>query len=290
MLILLLVSMLTLAFNIQPAKEEWTGTVYIRADGSIDPPDAPIKTYDNITYVLTSNVSSSGDGIVVERNNIILDGAGYTVQGPKVGYSVGILLNAGNITIKNMNVRQFYYGIFLNESSNNKIIDNYIVDNGVGILLFDSSNNSIIGNNVNNTMWKVAYGIFLFLDCLNNIISGNNIANNSFGILLELSSNNSITENMFVINDGLAVFDSYNNIVVNNLVNNKPLVYLENASNVAVEDAGQVILVNCNRVSVEGLNLSNTDIGLELWKTNNAIISGNNIANNGWRFSRWLLK
>jgi len=40
-LMLLLTSMLALAFNIKPAKGEWTGTVYIRANGSIDPPDAP---------------------------------------------------------------------------------------------------------------------------------------------------------------------------------------------------------------------------------------------------------
>ncbi len=44
MLTLLLVSRLTLTFNIQPSKTGWTGTVYIRVDGSIDPPDAPIKT------------------------------------------------------------------------------------------------------------------------------------------------------------------------------------------------------------------------------------------------------
>jgi len=49
MLTLLFISMLTSAFNIQPAKA-WTGTVYIRADGSIDSPDIPIKTYDNVTY------------------------------------------------------------------------------------------------------------------------------------------------------------------------------------------------------------------------------------------------
>ena len=50
-LMLLLTGMLLSAFIIQPAKAEWTGTVYIRADGSIDPPNAPIITYDNITIL-----------------------------------------------------------------------------------------------------------------------------------------------------------------------------------------------------------------------------------------------
>jgi len=38
------------------------GTIYIRADGSIDPPTAPIKRAENI-YTLTSNIYGS---IVVE--------------------------------------------------------------------------------------------------------------------------------------------------------------------------------------------------------------------------------
>jgi len=80
-LMLLLTGMLLSAFIIQPVKAEWTGTVYIRADGSIDPPNAPIITYDNITYTLTDNIASSADGIVVERDNIIIEGVGYTLEG-----------------------------------------------------------------------------------------------------------------------------------------------------------------------------------------------------------------
>jgi len=40
MLTLLLTSMLTLAFSIQPVRA--SGTIHIRADGSTDPPTAPI--------------------------------------------------------------------------------------------------------------------------------------------------------------------------------------------------------------------------------------------------------
>jgi len=69
-------------------------------------------------------------------------------------------------------------------------------------------------------------------------------------------------------------------VVVDNLVNGKLLVYLEGIADVVVEDAGQVILVNCNRIKVENLNLSNTYIGVQLWQTNNATISGNDITNN----------
>ena len=200
MLVLLTMGMLSLAFNIQPAKSEWTGTVYIRADGSIDPTDAPIITYDNTTYTLTDNITSSGDGIVVERDNIIIDGAGYTLQGTGVYPYKGVDLSGrSNVTIKNTIITTFYYGIRLDSSSNNSIVGNYITaNNGAGIVLDSSSNyNSISGNNItaNNL-----FGIFLDHSS-NNIIVGNNIANNGYGIWLIYSSNyNSIFHNNFIDN------------------------------------------------------------------------------------------
>ncbi|MDH7563800.1 MAG: hypothetical protein QHH24_02810 [Candidatus Bathyarchaeota archaeon] len=46
------------------------GTIYIRSDGSIDPPNAPVSTEDNITYTLTDNVC---EPIVIERSYIAFD-------------------------------------------------------------------------------------------------------------------------------------------------------------------------------------------------------------------------
>jgi hypothetical protein len=75
MLSLLLIGMLALAFNIQQVKA--SGTIYIRADGSVEPSTANITSVDNVTYTFTNNIN---DYIVVQRNNIVVDGAGYTVQ------------------------------------------------------------------------------------------------------------------------------------------------------------------------------------------------------------------
>jgi parallel beta-helix repeat protein len=76
--------------------------------------------------------------------------------------------------------------------------------------------------------------------------------------------------------------NSFGNAVVDNLVNGRSLVYLENVSDYAVGDAGQVILVNCNLIVVENLSISNIDIGIELLLTNNAKISGNNLTANNY--------
>ncbi len=99
-----------------------SGTIYIRADGSIDPPTANITTIDNVTYTFIDNIYES---IVVERSNIMLDGAGYTLQGPGSGnglYWTGM----NNVTIRNTNIRDFYYGILSEHSSNNSFSENTI--------------------------------------------------------------------------------------------------------------------------------------------------------------------
>jgi len=90
-----------LALNIQTIKA--SGTIYITADGSVDPDTAPISSVDNITYIFTDNIY---DEIVVERDYIVVDGAGYTLQG--TGSEIGIyLLLRSNVTIKNMEIKNF---------------------------------------------------------------------------------------------------------------------------------------------------------------------------------------
>lgn len=63
----------------------------------------------------------------------------------------------------------------------------------------------------------------------NNIITGNNASSNNDCIYLYRSSSNTVTGNSFV-NDNLFVMGSYQNIVEDNIVNGKPLVYLEDTS------------------------------------------------------------
>jgi parallel beta-helix repeat protein len=347
MLTLLMTSMLALMFNIQPLKGEWTGTVYIRADGSIDPPDAPIITYDNVTYILTGKITSSADGIILERGNVIIDGNGYTLQGPALGYGKGFYWSGvNNVTVKNVNVYNFMVaidvdlssfntlsgnnitnnggGIYLEDSSDNVVSGNNIINNSEGINLLNSPNNSISGNNIRNGIGPDGSGIFLSYSSNNSIfgnnitnnshgvslghcsnnsilgnniigitwwgislcssdynsISGNNITNNLVGISLSNASNNNISGNIFV-NDGLDVsYYSYGNLVIGNLVNGKPLVYLEGVSDYTITDAGQVILINCELIQVKNLNLSLTTVGIQLWNTHKTTISGNNITNN----------
>ena len=263
MLTLLLIGMLTLAFDIQPVESDWawTETIYIMADGSVDPPTAPISTVDNITYTLTNNivgdVPERSSAIVVERDNIVVNGAGYTIEamGFRADFSNGIDLRyRNNVTFKNVEVTNFWYGIYLNSSSNNVLSGNNASPNAYGIYLYSSSNNIISGNNItygciylglssNNTvfennitnnMGKFGGGIWLDASS-NNIISGNNITNNydTFGIYFKESSNNTVSGNNITNNySGIGLEDSSNNTVFeNNIANNDYGIELYYSSN-----------------------------------------------------------
>ena len=267
----LLLSLLTLAFDVQHVKA--SGTIYIRADGSIDPSTAPISTNDNITYMLTADVF---DTIVVERDNTVVDGNGWTVQGSETSdgfYLSGIY----NVIVRNVTIQGFYRGVYAISSSLITISHSNITNNTDGVCLGSSSNVTVSGNIIDNN----DYGVYLYSSA-NNTVSGNTVANNGYGVDLWSSSNNNTVSGNVFIDDGLFVYDSYDNVVLNNSVNDKPLVYLEDVSDMVVEDAGQVILVNCNHIRVENLNLSRTTVGVELWGTNSTVLSCNTISNNIW--------
>jgi parallel beta-helix repeat protein len=121
-----------------------SGTIYIRADGSINPPTAPISTVDNVIYNFTGNI---GDSIVVERSNIIVDGKGFTLQGSGVGYGFD-LSNVNNVTIRNTNIKSFQEGVFMQSSSYNTVAGNNITGNDeYGIFLDYSWDNTFYHNN-----------------------------------------------------------------------------------------------------------------------------------------------
>ena len=261
-LALVLISMSTFAFNVQQVKAS-PGTIYIRANGSINPSTAPISSVDNVTYTFTGNIY---DSIVVERNNIVVDGAGHTVEGTGALYSKGITLSGrSNITIKNMEINAFYYGIWLGSSSSNSISGNSIKYNNEGIKLMSSNYNIISGDNITNN----DCGIY-FSSSSSNTASGNNITDNDYGIYLESSSSNIISGNSITANNDCGIYLDYSssNIISGNSIKyNWYGVYFSSSSS--------------NTVSVN--NITNNNYGVLLYVSSDYnTVSVNNITNNGY--------
>jgi len=274
-------------------------TIYIRADGSVDPSTARISSMDNVTYTFTGDINNS---IVVERSNIIIDGNGYTLQGSGLGKGFD-LSEINNVTIKNTDISARKsgrdpnpnYGIYLYSSSFNTISGNNITDNYyAGIYLDESSNNTIVGNNITNNY----HGIHLQYSP-NNTISGNNVTNSDFflpfppipikthGIELAFSSGNFLRNNVMADSDfnfgvlGGALSDFVNDVDISNSVDGKPVYYWVSRRDAEVPlDAGYVALVNCTNVRIENLTLAKNMQGILLAYTNYTTIVGNNITNN----------
>jgi len=193
--VLLCVLVLSVFFVTHGEAESTRQRVIIQSDGAINPDTAPIRR-DGDTYTFTGNISAE---ISVQRSNVVIDGAGYTLhgtyngtnesvfmigQGPdqvsndtKVPWSIGIDLAFPQITglvVKNLNIKNFSIGMYV-WTENNLITGNTITESIVGILL-SGSNNTISGNYVA----KNTQGVFFGWDEAGEIPSTIEISHNAF--------------------------------------------------------------------------------------------------------------
>ena len=222
-LILLLIICFAVVSISQIGRVQAESTIYIRSDGSVEGTDKIQR--DGDVYTLISDISGS---IVVERDNVVLNGAGYRLQGG--GNENGITLSdINNNTVKNLKLSSFNIGIVVMGSDNNKILENTITDNFRGLDLTASENNTVSGNYIANNTDGIALeniynsiventiannsdvGIFLNGAGYNNII-GNNITNNKLGIVVSICYDNVIYHNNFVNNVNHVETDDSNGI------------------------------------------------------------------------------
>jgi len=214
-ILIIVASMPILHFRVVSAHDY--GIVRIKADGTVDPPTAPIERNGDV-YSLTdniiANVSSDNYGIDIERNNTVLDGVGYSVKGANSrGSQWGIFFGGTNITVKNTRVESFGFGVEIYVFRNITIVDCNLTGNRIGIYIYQAWNNNIMGNSITNNTEGVYLG-----SCSGNNITGNNIVGNRVGIYLFDALENGIRGNSIMKNelDGIYVEQSRRNIVVGN--------------------------------------------------------------------------
>jgi parallel beta-helix repeat protein len=215
------------------------GFISINADGSVEG-TVHIQTVDNVTYFFTADI----DGYVeIKRDNVILDGHGYMLQGHyQSGTAAGIWLNGRtNVTIQNLYIAGHYYSIVLG-GLNNTISGCRGLPDGI---MLSGSNNIISRNDIESS--HVTYGIVLGGD------------------------NNNVFEN--TMNCGISIDGSnYNNISGNNIVGGGTAILLASVY------TGRIVFSSNNTIS--GNNIVNNGIGLEIDSTPNNTIYHNNFVNN----------
>ncbi len=286
-LALILIGVFGLAIRVPKVE----ATIYIKADGSIDPPTANITSVDNVTYIFTGNVN---DSIAVQRDNIVIDGADFSVQG--AGSLTGIsLYERSNVTIKRVHIRNFTYGIYIYESSNNTVISSNITANSdQGVYVRSSTHSNITGNNIANNGED---GVFLLYSS-NSSIYGNNIVDSEAGIHLQSSSHHRIFGNNITDNGGLQVGGGvwldradFNTLSGNNITaSGWHGIQLERASNNSISE--NEITAGTNRAiyvdyysdynNITGNRIIDNYKGIELSGSSHYnTISGNNMTLNG---------
>jgi parallel beta-helix repeat protein len=225
------------------------GTIYIRADGTVEGTDKIQR--DGNVYTFTGDVS---DSIIVKKDGIVIDGAGYQLQGNNSEY--GIKLESGGVTIKDMKIRNFEYGIYVYLTSHNNIIfDNDITGNSRGIYLRGTDNNTLTGNYLTDN------GDGIYLSGTNNVLKNNQMEDNNY-------------------NFGVIPQPHYNDIDTSNTVDGKPIYYWVNQHDRTVPlDAGCVILINCTNINAQNLTLTNNKEGIILVNTKNSEIKNCSLSN-----------
>ncbi len=164
-----------------------------------------ISNCQNITspgnYFISNDIqATSPQCIIINANNVILDGNTHTLSATKNNDLAGIYLSdISNVTIENFTIDNYEVGIFLQSSNDISVINNTLTKDLQGILLYNnvtrsqvkdnliknsanigltvvrSEGNEIANNNINFNLHP-----FYFVDSQNNIFESNNYYNNIF--------------------------------------------------------------------------------------------------------------
>jgi parallel beta-helix repeat protein len=210
-----LVNLLAYCYPIQPTTADTTTLshiVTINADGTITPEVAPIQRQGDL-YTLTGDIffdfEENEAALLIERDNIILDGLDQTMSG--IGLFPGIILmGRDNVTIRNLTITEFGFTIKMVSCTNCKILYNDMPNPGrytIGLSLQSSDYNVISSNNITDNYYC---GLSL-LDSSHNIVSSNLISdNNNGGLMIGFSDENIFTENI-IHNNFVELTSSYEN-------------------------------------------------------------------------------
>jgi parallel beta-helix repeat protein len=236
----------------------------------------------NNCLINNNTLIANGFGITLERstnNTIINNNCLCSWNG------IDLYYGCDNNIFENNTIAWNKIGIEIFESNNSKINNNICDHNSIGIELMWCNYNSITNNSFN---WN-GDGIVLYGDCDYTKVTNNEFKHNRGDGISVISSEEIIILNNTFVECGLDIQSntleeilSYS-INKKNTVNSKPLYFWKNKNNAKVPaDAGQVILVNCENITVKNQNLSNGSYGIQLYSCNNNRIMRNVCNSNCW--------
>jgi parallel beta-helix repeat protein len=168
------------------------------------------------TCTLTTDLNET---IQIDSWNITLDGNGHTLTGSGGYTGNGVYVYKQKyVTIKNLNITNFYRGIGFVESRYGSITGNAFDSNTNGIWITDFSRYNTISH---NTITNSSTGIVIRWFSYQNTVENNNLSSNNLGALIWSRSSRTIRNNTFESNHrGIMIGDSWADVYNNNFINN----------------------------------------------------------------------
>ena len=241
-LILGLLTAITMIY-VMPVNAQ-SSKITIDGNGDVIPSVASIPRDGNV-YSLTANLNNTS--IIVEANNIVIDGANHVLGGLGVNQNmIALNLTATNVTVQDMHICNWKVGV-LGAWNNNAITNNTLTNNGEGIVIYgddyDVRQNSVMGS---TTALFIDGGAFRPQGD-NNFITQNRITSNTYALDILNSDGTTIKGNDIANNDCILVlatntrntFLFYNNFTNNTQVLSIPFWGPTVEGIVAFSPAGQ---------------------------------------------------
>jgi parallel beta-helix repeat protein len=185
-LVLVLVAAVFLVAVPMNVSADFSGTVFINADGTYTD-GAPLSVSED-TYKLTDDINGN---LVIKKSGIIVDGNGFSVYG---GLKNGVIFYyVTGVTVMNVEVygHSYGYGVWMYKSDQCALKSCDVYDNSRGIVVQYSDENQIKSNNVYSNNIQ---GIYLS-GSHENEVKDNNVNNNRLGIRADDSDLNDIKSN-----------------------------------------------------------------------------------------------
>ena len=206
-------------------------TIFIRPDGSLDPNTAPVQR-DGSVYTLTANLVANVNfsGIVIERDDVVFDGASYVLQGDQWSGNAVASSGRGNVTIKNVKISGFLVGILLESCPASNLCYNIMDMCGHAGVLLDSSNLSTL---TGNSLYACGNGIILDASSNAAVLCNNVSACRNVGLLFNSSVDSLARENRLRACLGCGIFLAYSfNVTIshNEILANHVGVYVYESS------------------------------------------------------------
>jgi parallel beta-helix repeat protein len=256
------------------------GAILIKSDGTIEGSDK-LQRNGNI-YTLTNDVNVEFSNylaqeltpfLVIEKDNIVVNGAGHTVTSNGTGLGI-YARGVHGVTIANFTLRNFTVGF-------SSYVSDLITPTHSELIRKLTHNNQILNNNIEvvnpQSIGSGVEGWGIFVEFSEDIlVNGNTIkaADPAKGLYVGATCNRTTITNNRFIECGLDLYTLAEKTLNNNTIDDKPVVFITGKSNEVIDGGEQVFVYNCQDITVRNV-APNNDYRrtIQLQATDNSIVT-----------------